>query len=103
MAFARLALFPEGTQANHDAVVEGLGEGHTHAPGRILFAAGATPEGWQIIQVWETREDLEHWVETYLGKAFAHAGSRGYQYPPVVTDFEVTEVMTGAGSLTSRA
>ena len=94
MAFARLALFPEGTKENHEAIVEGLGEAHSNAPGRILFAAGPTPEGWHIIQVWQTREQMEAWVEANLGKAFAHAGSRGYKYPPRITDFEVPEVMS---------
>ena len=92
MAFARLALFPEGTQQQHEAIVEGLGDAHTHAPGRLLFAAGPTPEGWQILQVWETQAQLEQWVQDNLGKAFAHAGSRGYAHPPTVTDFELSEV-----------
>lgn len=92
MAFARLALFPEGTQQQHEAIVEGLGDSHEHAPGRLLFAAGPTDEGWQIIQVWQTREQLDAWVAENLGKAFAHAGSRGYPYPPRITDFEVPEV-----------
>jgi heme-degrading monooxygenase HmoA len=92
MAFARLALFPEGTQQQHEAIVEGLGDAHNNAPGRLLFAAGPTDEGWQIIQIWQTREQLEQWVQDNLGKAFAHAGSRGYKYPPRVTDFEVPEV-----------
>jgi hypothetical protein len=91
MAFARLALFPEGTQQQHEAIVEGLGEAHTKAPGRILFAAGPTAEGWQIVQVWETREQLEQWAAANLGRAFAHAGNRGYKYPPRITDFEASE------------
>lgn len=93
MAFARLALFPEGTQQQHEAIVEGLGTAHVDAPGRLLFAAGPTEGGWQIIQVWETRDQLEQWVQDNLGRAFAHAGSRGYLHPPVVTDFEVPEVL----------
>jgi hypothetical protein len=92
MPFARIALFPEGTQEQHEAIVEGLGDSHVNAPGRILFAAGPTPEGWQIIQIWRTREELEQWVQDNLGKAFVHAGARGYKYPPKVTDFEVSEV-----------
>ena len=93
MAVARLALFPEGTQQQHEAVVEGLGDAHTHAPGRLLFAAGPTDEGWQILQVWESQDQLEQWVQDNLGRAFAHAGSRGYVHPPRVTDFEVPEVL----------
>ncbi|GAC1611595.1 MAG: hypothetical protein NVS3B26_26030 [Mycobacteriales bacterium] len=93
MAFARLALFPEGTQQQHEAIVEGLGDAHTHAPGRVLFAAGPTPEGWQILQIWESRAQLDNWVEDNLGRAFAHAGSRGYLHPPQITDFDVSEIL----------
>ena len=92
MPYARLALFPEGTQQQHEAIAEALGDAHIHAPGRLIFAAGATPEGFHIVQVWETREQLEQWVQAHLGKAMAQAGSRGYKYPPRITDFEVPEV-----------
>lgn len=95
MPYARIALFPDGTQEQHEAIVEGLGDAHTNAPGRLVFAAGPTPEGWQIIQVWETQEQLDDWVQANLGKAFAHAGSRGYMYPPTITDFEVPELRLG--------
>jgi heme-degrading monooxygenase HmoA len=92
MAFARLAFFPEGTQEQHDAVSEALGGAIDDAPGRILFAAGPAPDGFRIIQIWQSREQLEEWVHEHLGKAFAAAGSRGYRYPPQVTDFEVPDV-----------
>ena len=93
MAFARLALFPQGTQQQHEAIVEGLGDAYAHAPGRLLFAAGPTPDGWQIMQIWESQAQLEQWVQDHLGRAFAHAGSRGYPNPPTVTDFDVPEVL----------
>ena len=93
MAFARLALFPDGTQQQHEAIVEGLGAAYHDAPGRLMFAAGPTPEGWQILQIWETETQLEKWVEDNLGRAFAHAGTRGYPHPPKITDFELSEVV----------
>lgn len=93
MAFARLALFPGGTQANHQAIVEGLGDSQDNADGRILFAAGPVPDGWQIIQVWESRTAMEKWVEDNLGEAFAKAGSRGYPAPPLITDLELTDLL----------
>lgn len=94
MAFARLALFPGGTQENHRAIEEGLGDGHHDTEGRILFAAGPVPNGWQIIQVWQSREQMEKWVQAYLGQAFVHAGSRAYPAPPQITDFELTDLLT---------
>ena len=92
MAFSRLALFPEGTETHHRAIVDALGEGHVKPNGRILFAAGPTDEGWQILQVWETRDQLEQWVQDNLGPAFAKVGNRGYPHPPRITDIELTEL-----------
>lgn len=98
MAFARIALFPGGTEAHHQAIVEALGDAQVDPRGRILFAAGPAEEGWQIVQVWESRESLERWVEAHLGGAFARAGSRGYPAPPQITDFEVRDLHVASGA-----
>lgn len=92
MAFARLALFPGGTQAQHQAIVDALGAGQIHPDGRILFAAGPATDGWQILQLWESREQLETWVQQHLGPAFAAVAGRGYTAPPRITDFEVHDL-----------
>ena len=92
MAFARIAVFPGGTEAHHRTIVDALGDAHVDPEGRILFAAGPTPEGWQILQVWESREQLDRWVEAHLGNAFARAGDRGYPAPPRITDFDLSDL-----------
>lgn len=92
MAFARIALFPGGTEEQHRAIVEALGDSHVDPPGRILFAAGPTPEGWQILQVWDAQGTLEAWVQANLGQAFARVGNRGYPAPPRITDFELHDL-----------
>lgn len=94
MAFARIALFPGGTEAQHRAVSDALGDAQVHADGRVFFAAGPVPEGWQILQVWESRDHMEKWVSAYLGEAFAKAGNRGYAAPPTITDLDLTELLT---------
>jgi hypothetical protein len=95
MAFARIAVFPGGTEEHHRAIVEALGDAHVDPEGRVLFAAGPVPEGWQILQVWDSRERLEAWVQANLGQAFARVGSRGYPAPPRITDFEVHDLLVG--------
>lgn len=92
VAFARLALFPGGTEAQHRAIVDALGDAYDQAEGRVLFAAGPTGEGWQIVQVWETRDQCEQWVQANLGPAFSKVGSRGYPNPPRITDIELTDL-----------
>jgi heme-degrading monooxygenase HmoA len=98
MAFARIAVFPGGTEAHHRTIVEALGDAHLEAEGRILFAAGPTQDGWQILQVWESREQLDRWVEANLGAAFARAGSRGYPAPPRIIDFELSDLMLASNA-----
>lgn len=93
MAFARIALFPGGTEEQHRAIVEALGDAHADAEGRILFAAGPAPEGWQILQVWESRDQLERWVQANLGQAFASVGDRGYPAPPRISDVELHDLL----------
>ncbi|GAC1382024.1 MAG: hypothetical protein NVSMB4_10450 [Acidimicrobiales bacterium] len=102
MAFARLALFPGGTEAHHRAIVEGLGDSHDDVEGRILFAAGPTEEGWQILQVWETRSQCDQWVQDNLGPAFAKAGSRGYPNPPRITDIDLCDLAVTPPGLGAR-
>ena len=94
MAFARIALFPGGTQEQYQVVAEALGESHADQPERILLAAGATEEGWYILQVWESQQGLERFVEEHLGPAFGRVGDRAFQAPPTITDFEVADLMT---------
>jgi hypothetical protein len=92
MAFARLALFPGGTEEQFNAIVEALGSGHTDQPDRLLLVAGPVEDGWQIAQVWTRRESLERFVQDQLVEAFTKVGDRGFPAPPHITDFEVYDL-----------
>jgi hypothetical protein len=92
MAFARIATFPGGTQEHYEAVNEELGEGLTDQPERLLLAAGSSEHGWQIIQIWVTREGLDRFVEEHLRPAFGRVGDRGFPAPPEITDFEIADL-----------
>lgn len=98
MAFARVATFPQGTEAHHRVLVEALGDAHVDPSGRILFAAGPVDDGWQILQVWEDRDQLERWVQAHLGPAFAKVGNRGYPRPPEITDIALTDLLVAERS-----
>ena len=92
MAFARIALFPGGTEEQYKAVTEQLGDGATDQPERILLAAGASEEGWQILQIWESEQGLTRFVEDHLRRAMGRVGDRGFQSPPSITDFELADL-----------
>lgn len=92
MAFARIAVFPGGTQEQYAYLGELMGEGVSRQPERLLLAAGPSDEGWQIIQVWKSREALDRFVEEHLQPAFERAGDRGHPQPPSITDIELADL-----------
>lgn len=95
MAFARLAMFPGGTEDHARAVAEELGEGNIDPPGRILFGAGPVDGGYQIIQVWESRADLDSFLDSTFRPAMERlaAAGRGWASAPVVTDVELHDLI----------
>ncbi len=92
MTFIRVAHFPGGTREQYETIDAAMGDAVNNAPGRILFAAGGTPTGWNVVQVWESEEQLEAWVQQHLGAAFAKVGDRGYPAPPEISDFVVEDL-----------
>ncbi len=58
---------------------------------RLLLAAAPSEEGWPIIQVWESQEALDRFLEEHLRPAMERAGDRGYPQPPVITDIELVD------------
>lgn len=92
MAFARIAVFPGGTRAQYEYLAELMGEGVAHQPERRLIAAGPSADGWTIIQVWDSKESLERFIEDHLRPAMERAGDRGYPQPPKVTDIELVDL-----------
>jgi hypothetical protein len=95
MAYARLAMFPGGTEDQARTVAEELGQSNIDPPGRILFGAGPVEDGYQIIQVWETRADLDSFLESSFRPAMQRltAAGRGWTSPPVVVDVELHDLI----------
>jgi hypothetical protein len=97
MTFVRLALFPGGTAEHYRAVAEAIGDAPT-PPGRLCFAAGPAADGWQIVQVWRTRRELDDFNRAVFLPALRRLGDGGFPAPPRVTDFEPTDVSFGTGA-----
>ena len=67
-------VMPDATAENYDAVMEALEWDITEKPpGFISHVAGPGPNGWTVIDVWETQAGLERFVESRLGAALAGA------------------------------
>ena len=92
MAFARIAVFPGGTKEQYDHLAELMGPGVADQPERRLIAAGPSDEGWTIIQVWDSKEALERFIEDHLRPAMQQAGERGYPQPPEIIDIELADL-----------
>ena len=94
MAFLRLAFFPGGTAEQWAAVVETLG-GVSPPEGRRAFAAGAVEDGWQVMQLWDSREGLEGFNREVFFPSVAGLGDRGFTQAPVVRDMETVIAWIG--------
>ena len=74
---------PGGTLDQYDQVDQALGP---EAPdGARLHLAGKTDEGFRVIEVWDSAEHIDRYMESGLGEAMQDA-----QIPePAITEFEV--------------
>ena len=87
VAFVRLAWFPGAEEQHFEALAEAMGD---VAPpsGRILFAAGPADGGWQVVQVWESQDELDEFNAHHLFPALARLGGFTFPASPTVLDFE---------------
>lgn len=91
MAFVRIAHFPGATPQHYEALREALADAPI-PPKRLLFAAGPSDDGWQVVQVWETRADLDAFNQEWFLPVLRAIGDRGFPEPPVVTDVETVDL-----------
>lgn len=77
MAIALLIEFPGGTQDQYDKIMHNLGldKGSEDLPrGLIFHVAGPSDNGWQVIDVWESRADFDRFFAERLGAAVRLSG-----------------------------
>lgn len=57
MTFIRMYDNPDVTQEQYDAASQAVGVTAGNMPeGSVLHAAGAGPNGWRVIEIWESEE-----------------------------------------------
>ena len=59
-------------------------------PERLFFAAGEVVGGWQVVQAWRSRADLDRFNQTVLLPAYEALGGPPFPAPPTVVDFEAS-------------
>ncbi|HET6953941.1 MAG TPA: hypothetical protein VFI47_26485 [Acidimicrobiales bacterium] len=94
MAFLRLAFFPGGTAEQWAAVAGAVGD-VSSPEGRRAFAAGPVEDGWQVMQLWDSREGLEGFNREVFFPAVAGLGNRGFTQAPVVRDIDTAIAWIG--------
>ena len=88
MAMGQVLEFPGGTMAMYDAVTEELGiKGDQGWPAGVLtHSAGATADGFVVIESWESEDAWNEFFASTLQPAFEKVGGIPQ---PNVTRFEV--------------
>ena len=91
MAVALVIEFPGVTQGQYDKVMKTLGLDRTDDPpeSALLHLAGPTEKGWEVIDVWESREDFDRFLREKLGRAIEEAGIA----PPTAKEFPVYKIL----------
>lgn len=87
MPFVRLARFPGAQEHHFEALATVLRDAPSPTQ-RLLFAAGPLEDGWQVVQVWTTRADLDRFNADWFLPALARLGDEAFPHPPLVVDFE---------------
>jgi hypothetical protein len=94
MAFCVITTNPNGSAELFERVGERIRESGEFPPeGAVFQVAGAAPDGWKVISVWESRDAFERFRDDRLRPALAAAGVN--QGDVSFMTFEVHSYMAG--------
>ena len=88
MAVLMTAHIPGGTQEMIDGMRPLLVNEIRRAKGFVIHTNGAVPDGWRVVEVWNSRADFEAWFEAYVKPALPEGGPT-----PVVSVDELNDVV----------
>jgi hypothetical protein len=94
MAYGVIHHFPGGTKENYEASIAAVHPGEGRLPeGQIFHAAGASPGGWTIMAVHDSKESWEHFRDTVLMPQMQKGIAGGFPTPPDETPIDLYKVM----------
>jgi hypothetical protein len=94
MAFAIVHHFPGGTKENYEASLAAVHPGPDKLPdGQILHIAGASPGGWTIVAVHESKESWERFRDGILMPKLQQGVEGGFPTPPEETEIDVYKLL----------
>jgi hypothetical protein len=93
MAFGIVHHFPGATKANYEASIAAVHPSDGSLPaGQIFHAAGASPGGWTIMAVHESKASWESFRDNILGPKLQAGVPGGFTTPPVETEIEIANL-----------
>jgi hypothetical protein len=94
MAFAIVHHFPGATKENYEASLAAVHPGPDKLPdGQILHIAGASPGGWTIVAVHESKESWERFRDGILMPKLQQGVEGGFPTPPEETEIDVYKLL----------
>jgi hypothetical protein len=94
MAYGVVHHFPGGTKAQYEASIAAIHPGDGFLPdGQIFHAAGASPGGWTIIAVHDSKESWEGFRDGVLVPRMQQGIEGGFAAPPEETEVDLYKVM----------
>jgi len=93
MAFAVVHHFPGGTKANYEASISAVHPPNGLPAGQIFHAAGASPDGWTIVAVHESKESWEQFRDGILMPRMQAGIEGGFASPPQETEIDVSTLL----------
>jgi hypothetical protein len=94
MAFAIIHHFPGGTKENYEASIGAVHPAGGGLPaGQLFHAAGASPGGWTIMAVHDSKESWERFRDDILMPRMQAGIEGGFAAPPIETEIDVYKVM----------
>ncbi len=89
MAVGLRLKFNGGTHEQYDALHSRMDIDGDPPQGLIFHCAGPIDDGWGVIDIWESREAFDAFLDGRLGPAAGELGDRSFQSPPDIKQFPV--------------
>jgi len=94
MAYGIVHFFPGGTSEQYEASLAAVHPSGGGLPdGQIFHAAGASPGGWTIMAVHESKESWERFRDDILMPRLKQGVAGGFATPPQETAVDLYKVM----------
>jgi len=93
MKFGIIHHFPGGTKENYEASIAAVHPANGLPDGQIFHAAGASPGGWTIIAVHESKQSWEKFRDEILLPGMQAGIVGGFPTPPQETEIDLLTLL----------